>query len=264
MEQKDNNLKENNKKGKKTINKIINALTVTFAIALPGSSAINAVVTNNKVKNVDSKLVMRTNFGIPVHANLNSNKTINVVIDENFNETQKQNIKEAIQELDVDLKGVNYNILLDGSKAGKKCVKITKENYDEDNTDGLAVTDLRVNNLYGVVLFPVKISLFTDIYNDMYDDPNFDKENMSEIIKHEMLHVLGFNDVYDKEYQNKTIMYGAIDKNTTLFDLSQADKDMVNTVYKPITQDAVKVETYEPFYYPINLNMNMQDEDLSM
>ena len=166
--------------------------------------------------------------------------------------------------MDVDLKGVNYNILLNSDKAGKKCINITKGSFNEENFHALAVTSFNANRYFGNVIFPVKISISSDFYNMIYGDPNFDKENMSEIIKHEMLHVLGFNDVYDKEYQNKTIMYGIMDENTTLFDLSQADKDMVNTVYKPITQDAVKVETYKPFYYPINLNMNMKDEDLSM
>ncbi|MGN1213233.1 MAG: hypothetical protein ACI4TZ_04255 [Christensenellales bacterium] len=260
-------MKGKDKKSKKlTFNKMIwtaDAVVITLFVGLAGSVAVNRVVADNRVKGVDSQLVCRTDFGAPVYANLGKDKNLDVIIDESFNDTQKQNIKNAIEELDVDLKGVNYNILLDSDKAGKKCINITNQYYTDDS-NAIAFTEMDINNIYGNVIFPVQISIFSDKYDSIYDDPNFDKKYMSATVKHEMLHVLGFKDVYDSEYQNKTIMYGELNSRTKLFDLSQADKDMVNTVYKPITKDInVRVDTYAPFYKPMNFNINAE-EDLSM
>ncbi|MGN1221816.1 MAG: hypothetical protein ACI4TT_01115, partial [Christensenellales bacterium] len=180
------------KKEKKSIENLMlkiigtaDALMLTAFIGLTGSAVINKSISNNRVKDIDNNLITRTDKGVPILVRLSKDKTLDVVIDESFNDEQKQNIKEAIQELDVDLKGVNYNILLNSDKAGKKCINITKGSFNENNFHALAATTFAANKYFGNVIFPVKISISSDFYNMIYDDPNFDKENMSEIIKHE-------------------------------------------------------------------------------
>ena len=255
------------KKTKSKFNKAVamaNIVSYTILIGLGGSIGINALVANSRCKGVDNKLVMRTDFGVPIIANLGFDKTVDIVVDETFNKTQKASIKEAIEELDVDLKGVRYNILLNDEKAGKECINITKSNSDDFNKNAFARTDMNINNYFGTVLYPVQITIFSDVYNANYSDPDFNKEAISGIVKHEMLHTLGFSDVYDNEYQNKTIMYGNLDKNTTLYDLSQFDKDMVNSVYTSVDDTLnYKVDTFEPFMLATNLT-SKAEEDMSM
>ena len=56
-----------------------------------------------------------------------------------------------------------------------------------------------------------------------------------------MLHTLGFKDIYDERMKSETLMYARNDNDgTTLYDLSESDKQIVNTVYRPIANEGVK------------------------
>lgn len=237
--------------------KISNAISVTLIVGFLGSIALNAIGANLRYKEAENFQYMKNAIGVPIVADLGFDKTLDVVIDESFDENQKNHIIKAIQELDIDLTGVSYNIVLDSDKAGKKCINIHKLDYDITNEDCLGNTIYKAHPVYGKVMFPVDIELYTEAYTDTFDDPDFKEEYFSCLVKHEMLHVLGFDDVYDEDYINKTIMYGYYTSENTLFDLSQSDIDMVNSVYKPAKEKFINVKTREPLF----VNPKVEEEE---
>ena len=54
---------------------------------------------------------------------------------------------------------------------------------------------------------------------------------MSFVIKHEMMHSLGFKDLYDSKYFNKTIMFYAFSSFTNIGDYTDFDKKNIKQVY---------------------------------
>ena len=238
---------------------------LSIMVGLASSILLNYGNHHHRYSNVDIEKIMKTPAGIPVIAELGIDKTIDVVIDENFTTNQKQKIAEAIQELDVDLTGVDYHIILDNEKPDRKCVNIYKNDTQEFGAT-LGRTKILTNMLFGKVVWPVDITLYTERYVDFFDDPTYTGEVFSGIIKTEMLHVLWFDDVYDVDCKDKTIMYGNFNTQSQLTDLSQQDKDMVNSVYKPSKKmsnanQSVTTKIGKPFYV---CQQKKKDEDLSM
>lgn len=229
--------------------KVKNKINLLLLIGLTGSLVTNSIYANNKYANVDSNRYNTTQLGVPIVANLGIDKTIDVVIDESFDDEQKEYITTAIEELDIDLTGVSYNIMLNSDKKSKKCINILKKDCNPADKSALAETFLKHNDFYGNIVYPVNIQVYTKSLERGYGDLNVYNDYFSAVIKHEMLHTLGFKDVYDKKYFNKTIMYGELSYQTRLFDLSQEDIDMVNSVYKPKAgEKIVDVRVNEPVY----------------
>ena len=143
---------------------------------------------------------------------------IKVYISENFTSEQQQHIVKAISELDEYFDGIKYDILLDPEQVDDKVIKIEK-NYHDNRFPGVTTFMMQTYN----ILYPMEIE-----FNSKYDD--YDSQFFEAVIKHEMLHTLGLDDMYDEKYSQRSIMYRYIGSQT-LRDLSQEDIDIVNTIY---------------------------------
>lgn len=241
--------------------KTINKLNISLFIAISASMGINTASSYIKYANVDSIRYNKSVLGTPVAAQLGLDNSLDVVIDKNFSTEQKGYIEKAIKELDIDLKGVDYNILLDGNKTGDNCVNIFKSTVKPNDNSALAETIVKHNIFMGYVVFPAQINVFMNTVDRSFGDRINYEDYMSAIIKHEMLHVLGFADIYDRDYLNQTIMYGEINNFTRLFDLSEEDVKMVNSVYKEKHRPQVSTQIYEPIYIEPTPEQIKEDEE---
>lgn len=248
--------------GSRLGDRVVTGICTTILVGIATSMAINSANLHSTYQNLDEGYYMKTPVGVPVHAVLGEDKTLDVVIDENFNDKQKASIKNAIEELDIDLSGVNYNILLDPSEANYKCVNIKKDDICEESKNVLGETALKYNMFYGTIVFPVDVTIYAETYEKNFKDADFERDHFKALLKHEMMHVLGFKDTYESEKDGASIMYGGLTENATLFDLSEYDKQMANEAYKPIdneTEAKVEVKQYKPVYFP---KIKIDEEEL--
>lgn len=223
---------------KKKIDKIITiALHVTCIYS--GYGVANQVVDNinsiQKTKTVDKDLFNQNIFGVPYLMDIGE-KPIDVVINENFSEKQKEIISKSISSLDEKLVGVDYNIILDSTKANKKCITINNNINPKNENEGdcYGVTYAKYPVFGTKLIFPVEIKLNLDEINNDYKGAiakakTYD-QFLGSIVKHEMLHTLGLKDLYNSSENGKSIMYGY----TTQYSLNDpSDQELytVNTVY---------------------------------
>ncbi len=219
---------------------VVDKVSIVFIIAMGGSFVHTMINSNYKTNGVAKDRFMQNLFRVPLTLPL-TNKDIQVMIDENFSSEQKQCIKQAVEELDVELTGVTYKVELDNSKKALKSVRINKA--DSDKSNGLAVTRVKSTGFWGYINYPIKMDVQVD---KIVPQENLDKDDtdyLKGIIKHEMLHTLGFIDIYDSKEMNKTIMYYESEKGSNyIHDLTAKDLEMVNSVYKVKDNDNLKFD----------------------
>lgn len=219
---------------------IAEKVSIIVMIALGGSFVYTMINSNYKTNGVSKDRFMQNIFRVPLTLPL-TNKDIQVMIDENFSSEQKQCIKNAVEELDVDLTGVTYNVELDNSKKALKSISINKTKSDKSN--GLAVTKVNSTGFWGYINYPIKMEVQIDKIVPQENLDKNDTDYLKGIIKHEMLHTLGFVDIYDSAEKNKTIMYYESGKGLNhIHDLTKDDLEMVNTVYKVKNNDNLKFD----------------------
>lgn len=218
--------------------KVFDFVSTTVLIGLVGSFSFSLINGQCKMHGVDSNRFFKNNFGVPITLPVNKNE-IQVLIDKEFSDEQKNCIAKAIDEFDFDVKGVKYKVELDPSKAKNKSIRIKKATtYDKD---GLAVTDLKSRGYFGYFQFPINIDVQVEKIMPTKISNKNNQRYLSSVIKHEMLHTLGLKDIYDKKMKQETLMYGINNNDgTTLYDLSESDKQIVNAVYRPIEDESVK------------------------
>ena len=219
---------------------IAEKMSIVFMIALSGSFVYTMVNSNYKTNGVGKDRFMQNIFRVPLTLPL-TNKDIQVMIDENFSSEQKQCIKNAVEELDVELTGVTYKVELDNSKKAFKSININKA--ERDSGYGLAVTKVNSTGFWGYINYPIKMDVQIDKIVPQENLDKNDTDYLKGIIKHEMLHTLGFVDIYDSAERNKTIMYYESEKGSNyIHDLTAKDLEMVNTVYKVKGNDNLKFD----------------------
>lgn len=219
---------------------VVEKISIAVIVGLGGSFVYTMVNSNYKTNGVPKDKFVQNLYRVPLTLPM-TNKDIQVMIDENFSPEQKQCIKQAVEELDIDLTGISYKVELDNSKKQFKSIKINK--VESDNSLGLAVTKINSTGFFGYINYPINMEVQID---KIAPQENLDEdytEYLKGIIKHEMLHTLGFADLYDSNLKNKTIMYYASDFGKgNIHDLTASDVEMVNKVYIPKNDDNVKFD----------------------
>ena len=216
--------------------KIVDALSATFFVGFTGCLAFSFINGKCKMNGVDSDRFMKNYCGIPLTLPVN-NEEIQVLIGKGFNEEQKECIAKAIEEFDFDVKGVNYKLEFDESKAQKKSVRIEK--IASDYSNDLAVTSVKTIGCFGYIQYPVNIDVQVEKVMSSYKELN--EKYLNAVIKHEMLHTLGLKDIYDETLKKETLMYCSLDRDgNTLYDLSDSDKQIINTVYRPFDDEQTR------------------------
>ena len=221
-----------NTKTKSNKSKVADVLSWTFVLSVAGSISFNIYNATARLNGADKSLFMKTPLTkLPQTLHFNPSKPIDVIVDSAFTLEQKNAIAQAIDELDLVLQGVDYNVILDAQKSGKNCINIFQKDRNPTSNLIMGLTEINARVFSGQIVMPINMELYTKAYEDRFMDSKFEKEYFQAVVKHEMLHTLGLDDLTNYNYRGKSIMYEYMVDN--LWDLTPQDIETVNKVYTP-------------------------------
>lgn len=165
-------------------------------------------------ENIDESRFLKNNKGQAIYLPINK-KGIDVVIDNNFTNEQKETIADAIKYCDDKFENIEYNIYLNNTKSTKNCIKINKGLLDKG-----VLGEATINTSGYKIVYPITITVDRNDYKNDY--------NLDGIVKHELLHTLGLADMYDQKYIDESIMYYTA---TGIDNLTDSDVQIINTLY---------------------------------
>lgn len=201
-------------------------------------SLTNIVQYPSRFSGVNTSLFIKSKLGMP-----NVLKVKDGVIDLNimhcFTESQLNDIKQGIMELDDIAKGFSYNVS-QSSYEKSNAINIYVDN--DIQSDTIAEARFRTRQFGTNILYPIKI-VFSDYYvNKSYID-------LSSVIKHELLHTLGFKDLYENKDMDHIMYFENLGN-----DLNREEKETLNKVYST-KWTGVKVEK------PTDIEYIFEDEN---
>lgn len=255
-------------------NKLIIGATVLVVCA----GAYGYHTANKNLNGIDKKYFLNNVIGVPLTAKVKKD-AIKVAVSNSFTEEEKQHIKEAIEEFDFDVKGIEYEIILnetiESPVSDFNCIHIKKtgefshEVQEQYNARYDGKTTIYHNPFTGKIIYPLTISLHVESMNEtaesradtteFYDKDGYPgrdngksheeyyneavEQVFKRVVKHEMLHSLGLADQYSDEMETETIMYYANTYDAPI-DLTDLDKHIVNTVYTTaIANQEIKISS---------------------
>lgn len=177
-----------------------------------------------------SHLMSTSDYGTPLTLPIDESPI--AVVLQNFTEQEKQDAINAINRLDEISENVNYTILEKDDFAIKQKITITN-NVDLEKMyphldHSLGVTEYKIDHEKATIKYPIYISIDEDC-KDIYDTEGVSL--MSYVLKHEMMHTLGFADMYSKDYLDKTVMYYTVENGMEINDYSEFDEKNIRQLY---------------------------------
>lgn len=173
-------------------------------------------------------LMLKDSFGKTLTLE-NFKEPITVRIAENFSDNEKKQLVSAIDALDEISPNLNYKLLDDENYTITANINVVKsENLV--NEAALAATHLD-NNLMAKIVYPITIDIkksFSDYYAKI--DQSSD-DLLCHVMKHEMMHTLGFADLYDQKHFDKSIMWYSTENTHVVKDYTERDKACINKLY---------------------------------
>lgn len=168
-----------------------------------------------RFKDVDKSLFMQNVFGLPYMLPI-KNGVVELNILNQFSKAQQKEIKTGIMELDILAEGFNYTVT-DSTTHRKNAINI--EVVPHTGNEVIATTKYTANMFGTSINYPITIQ-----FNEKYlESKNID---LSKVMKHELLHTLGFEDLYEKEDQDHIMYYQELD-----CDMNDEEIRSLNTVY---------------------------------
>ncbi len=179
-----------------------------------------------------SDLMLHNDYNTPITMDVDKNTPLNVSLF-NFTDEERNDAINAIQDLDEISENINYNILQNDHSSVSQNITISKVSEDELKDMSSSPAPLGYTSFsYGVkdatIMFPVNIYINESVEN-IYDTNGVSL--LSYVLKHEMMHSLGFKDMYTDDYLNKTIMYYQVSPAVDINDYTDFDKKNIKQVY---------------------------------
>jgi len=244
----------------KKISNIALILELSVVGGIGGKLMNDHVYSMDKTANVDRSKFLKNIFNDPLLLPI-SKDAIPVIIDQKFSQKQKDCIAKSIQELDIDLTGINYKVVLNNEKTDENCIKINRT-YIEDYS---ILAETKFNAFASTINYPINIDVSIDKFmRETVENNDFAQKVCSTVIKHEMLHTLGLCDLYEGKYETKSIMYYMLTLNSC-DDLSDSDKYIINTVYNSKDQGySVASNVQLPKYTYVSSEQKTEDIESQM
>lgn len=194
----------------------------------------------SKVTNADRELFGEfiddfntTPKGKPLRLPLQKNP-IPVVIEE-LDDKTKNNIIEGVNALDNISEKINYDIYSENEfNRNKNNLHIYIEvidKFEEDDKDCVTagVAMIKASALTAKIQYPIVIQISDRVVSQPYGEEE-KKALLTSIVKHELMHTLGFRDLYKEEDKHRSIMYYLKDYDTVL-DYTKEDIKKIQYVY---------------------------------
>lgn len=242
---------------KKVRNSVITGTAVLIALTLDfgirnGYNIISTISSNSstreRVKGVDTDLFVKNKIGTPKLLSITGGQ-VHLNIQDEFNDEQKEELKEGIEQIDDLAEGFTYSFK--GTDRRNRCIDIILST-ELDPLTYATTTFSSSNNFWErystAILYPITIKINKQA---LENDSNFD---MNKVIKKELLHTLGFKDLTYKKYKDYFMF-----KNSNKFDLSEEEVRALSTVYGARDSEAVKTVLPEQIQY---IKFNQDEENL--
>ena len=176
---------------------------------------LNPEVDNSKFEKYADDF-LKTNRGDILRLPIDKNP-IPVVLGD-MDEKTKEYIVEGINCLDNISENINYTIFdADDFNVKNSIDHISIEMVDSLNDYGLSsaagATNFNYNQRTAEILYPIDIKI-ENYYADGFWDSEYTQSVLTTIVKHELMHTLGFKDLYEKEDKNRSIMYYSLGVGT--------------------------------------------------
>ena len=200
------------------------AYKLMLAIGLPagilGPMIADSMDNNENISTVDNSSFLKYHDDFNVTRNgdilrlpLDENP-IPVILD-NLEDEAKQYVVDGINSLDNISTKINYTIF-DSSDYDKDFgldyIRISLVEDIEDygvSPSAAGVTIYNYDEKTAEIKYPISIYL-DEHYADGYWDENFTQSILTTITQHELMHTLGFCDLYEEEDKSRSIMYYAL------------------------------------------------------
>lgn len=250
MKQDNNQEKIQKSKTKKAVNTVAAILSYSLVIGIGFGLVNQNIQVRNKFEGVDTNYFVKTIFDTPVYLPI-KNGEILLNIEDDFTEEEKTQIIQGIEKLDNVADGFDYKITFENEDI-KKAINIKgwDSSLEKQNELGLAVATTPVNNLTAEIYYPITINFNTEGLHKK-------NQNFSRIVQHELLHTLGFTDLYDNKHHNY-MMYGGLNK---VKELTNLEKEMLNTIYSPARTGYTVEKPKQVKYVNASFDYKFNDED---
>ncbi len=179
-----------------------------------------------------SDLMLHNGYNTPITMDVDKNTPLNVSLF-NFTEEEKKDAINAINDLDEISENINYTIIDNDYSKVTQNITISKISKDQlelmsQNPLTLGYASFQFNIKEAKIEFPVNIYINESVEN-IYDTNGVSL--LSYVLKHEMMHSLGFKDMYTDDYLNKTVMYYQVSSDVEINDYTDFDKKNIKQVY---------------------------------
>ncbi len=204
--------------------KIAVLLLVSCTVGLPiaGFAVINSINKADREAYADVRdYMLKTSDGRVLTLPINENP-ISIVL-KNVPDEDKSSVFEAIKSLDEISTNIDYTLLENNDITIKNKIYIG----DAGELDkALGVTTYEYNQNTAKINYPVYINIDFDKCNKYYSSITGDNA-VSAVVKHELMHTLGFSDLYGKDQKDESIMWNTLN----LEDYTESDQNRIRRVY---------------------------------
>lgn len=178
-------------------------------------SMVNMVQFPSRFSGVNTSLFNKNELGMPLVLKVKDG-VIDLNIMHCFTESQLDDIKQGIMELDDIAKGFSYTTT-ESSSEKQNAINIYVDN--SLGSEEIAQAQFRTYNLGTNIVYPINIVFNKDYVNKSYID-------LTNVIKHELLHTLGFRDLYENKDRNHIMYFESLGN-----DLNSEEQEALNKVY---------------------------------
>ena len=250
-------MKKENKDKIKLILTLSVVCPIGFCLGYLGAMGVDNFISNLNVPVEKQKygdmyeLMLKDRLGRVVTLE-NFKEPITVQLAENFSDNEKKQIVEAINTLDAISPNINYTLLEDSDYKVTANISVIKSNENLKVTS-LAATSLDYT-LKGQIKFPISITIresFSNYYANI--DEKFNDNLLCRVMKHEMMHTLGFADLYDRKHFDNSIMWYSTENANVVKDYTSRDKACINRIYDKMLVSVT---------YPSKMYVGLQDMPL--
>lgn len=199
-----------------------------------------------------SKVMIKTKSGKIAKLKLTNNPI--AVILKDLDEKSKQIAIAAINQLDEISENINYQIFENENVSISQQIIISEDNSLIEKLGAWGQTVFTLGSQSGTIYYPIYITF--DKESIISQSQTIGTDILPSVIKHELLHSLGFEDIYDYRDKYDTIMYYKTINANRALDYTESDKYYIKKIYDECVEDVCSPEFMKVVYV-----QNKKEED---